>query len=467
VDIRARPGLLPTGKLQPAAISRCAQLPLGKLVPVAISTEMAAFPAGAEDDSFSFCPSDDRLVDHYLRAKIQGTIGGLSNAAYFLDADVCPTRPEELVRAHGTPARVSSQYACDGKQFYFFSTAHFVGASAKRRSRTISVTGKNESWHAEGRPKPVEWSTAGGYVQKFSYHVRIGPRTGDVEKPGWIMAEYSFENPKEGDSVLCKIYRSPRGPGRSANSGCKRKAADDLEAATPSTRPRQTEEHEDGVMLFAGNLERDLQSVSVQDPAPALEFDEMSLEEFQNWMMTDIEDSGTILQGENSEASANSDCKRKAADDLEAATPSTQPRQTEEHEDDVLLFARNLEAVTPSTQPRQTEEHKDDAMLFAGNLERDLQSVSVQDPAPAPGFDEMSLEEFQNWMMTDVEDNGTILQGENSEAYYMRVMLGDNDDQQQDAGDEQQQDAVQQCTLSTSCSSTVPSRIEECFVEFT
>jgi hypothetical protein len=62
--------------------------------------------------------------------------------------------------------------------------------------------------------------------------------------------------------------------------------------------------------------------------------------------------------------------------------------------------------------------------------------------------------------MTDVEDNGTILQGENSEAYYMRVMLGDNDDQQQDA--------VQQCTLSTSCSSTtVPSRIEECLVEFT
>jgi hypothetical protein len=447
---------------------------------------MAAFPTGAEDDSFSFCPSDARLVDRYLRAKIEGTIGALPNAAYFLDADVCSTRAEELVRAHGTPARVSGRDAGDGKQFYFFSTAHFVGASAKRRSRTISVTGgKNESWHAEGRPKPVERSTAGGYVQKLSYHVRIGPRAGDVEKPGWIMAEYSFENPKEGDTVLCKIYKSPRGPGRSANSGCKRKAADDLEAATPSTRPRQAEEHEDDVMvfagnleaatpstrprqteehegdvmIFAGNLESDLQSVSVQDPEPAPGFDEMSLEEFQNWMMTDIEDNGTILQGENFEASANSGSKRKPADDLEAATPSTQPRQTEEHEDDVLLFAGNLEAATPSTQPRQTEEHKDDVMLFAGNLERDLQSVAVQDPAPAPGFDEMSLEEFQNWMMTDVEDNGMILDGENSEAYYMRVMLGDNDEQQQDAG-------VQQCTLSTSCSSTVPSRIEECFLEF-
>ncbi|KAK3157884.1 hypothetical protein QOZ80_2AG0129670 [Eleusine coracana subsp. coracana] len=204
------------------------------------------------------------------------------------------------------PACVQSRDAADCKQFYFFSPARFVGTTSlkKKRSRTIDGTGEMESWHAEGRPKPLEGSAGGGFMTKFSYHVKIGPKK-IVKKPGWIMTEYFFKDVGAGDTVLCKVYKSPRGPGRSKASssssstklGCKRKAADDLEVATSSSmRPRMTNQEDDDAtaMMFVG----DVQSVEHHEVLP--EFGEL-----QKMMMTDVEDDGTTLQvpeGEDPEA---------------------------------------------------------------------------------------------------------------------------------------------------------------------
>ncbi|KAK3125026.1 hypothetical protein QOZ80_7BG0599130 [Eleusine coracana subsp. coracana] len=264
-----------------------------------------------EDDSF-FCPSNDRLVDRYLRAKLDGRLSDLgAKAAYFVDADVCSARPEDLVRRHGMPASVKSRDAADCKQWYFFSPVRLLGCSTKKKSRTIAGTDDKESWHAEGSPKPIDGSTCSGYVTKFSYHIRIGPKI--TEKPGWIMAEYSF---KDEDVVLCKIYKSPRGPGRSS----KRKAAEDIEA--PSTRLRMTHEdqNEDDAM-FAGDLEHSLLSAvsesqqmqNIEESQQELQFGgqmqnigTMAFDELEKMMMTDVEDqAGTTLQvpeGEDPEA---------------------------------------------------------------------------------------------------------------------------------------------------------------------
>jgi hypothetical protein len=230
---------------------------------------MAILPTEEDDDSF--CPSDDHLVNHYLRAKIAGKTSRLPNACYFDDTDVCSARPDELVRDHGVPARVPAKDAGGGEQWLFFSPVRFTGGSMTRRSRTVDGTGDAECWHAEGRPRPVEGG--GGFVQKFSYHVKVAP--GVVEKPGWIMAEYTFKGAAgEGDTVLCKIYRSRRGPGRNrkkaslslssaaaAKSRCKRKGAGDLEAARSSKRrrhARETEEEEDDdYMPSAGDMASD------------------------------------------------------------------------------------------------------------------------------------------------------------------------------------------------------------------
>ncbi|TVU37847.1 hypothetical protein EJB05_11189, partial [Eragrostis curvula] len=235
-------------------------------------------------DDHSFTPSNESLVDRYLRPKIAGgQINDHANACFFNDADVCSARPYDLVR-HRTPARVPCRDAGDGMQWFFFSPARCKSLTT-RRSRTIDGTSGKESWHSEGSPVAVEGSAGGGFMQKFSYHVRPAP--GVIEKPGWIMAEYTVnkDTTRAGDLVLCKVYRSPRGPGRSrasssssasaaaTNSGCKRKATDDeehLEAATPCTRPRLTEE--DDVMLLAEDIERGL--LSHDDHTAAPEFEE-------------------------------------------------------------------------------------------------------------------------------------------------------------------------------------------------
>jgi hypothetical protein len=225
----------------------------------------------AEYDA-SFCPSDDRLVNHYLRAKIAGKMSHLPNACYFYDADVCSARPEDLVRDHGVPARVPGKDAGGGEQWFFFCPVRFTGGSMTRRSRTVDGTGDTECWHAEGRPRPVEGG--GGFVQKFSYHVKVAP--GVVEKPGWIMAEYSIG---DGDTVLCKVYRSPRGPGRPCKAAsaaavamrCKRTAA-----VSRSNKRQWAPETEEGVMPpSAGNIESDdAVPVEVEDYAAAPEFRE-------------------------------------------------------------------------------------------------------------------------------------------------------------------------------------------------
>ncbi|TVU37845.1 hypothetical protein EJB05_11186, partial [Eragrostis curvula] len=154
----------------------------------------------AEDHSFT--PSNANLVDRYLRAKINsGKIGDDASAYLFHDTDVYSARPHDLVR-NLTPARVPSRDAGDGMQWFFFSPARCGG---KRRSRTIDGTSGKESWHSEGSAVAVEGSAAGGFVQKFSYHVRTAP--GLVEKPGWIMAEYSVvKDTRAGDIVASRAW---------------------------------------------------------------------------------------------------------------------------------------------------------------------------------------------------------------------------------------------------------------------
>jgi hypothetical protein len=244
-----------------------------------------AVPVPAEDDRDCFCPGDDQLINHYLHAKTAGKTSLLANACYFDDADVCSAGPDDLVRDHGVLASVPRKDAAGGEQWFFFSPARFTGASMKRQSRTVDGTGDAECWHAEGRPRPVE----GGFVQKFTYHVKVAP--GVLEKPGWIMAEYTSKNAVGvGDTVLCKIYRSPSGPGSrkneslssaAAKSRCKSKTKT---AASRSSKRRGLRKTKEGdAKPFDGDIESDEMMSVTEDPATAPEFGEVRhAEEWQH-----------------------------------------------------------------------------------------------------------------------------------------------------------------------------------------
>ncbi|KAL6862189.1 hypothetical protein ACP4OV_016838 [Aristida adscensionis] len=228
---------------------------------------MAGGEAALPAEGFVFCPSNETLVDLYLRAKIAGAP---RPCHYLVDADVCSAPPYELAERH-LPV-TGAACSADGKVWYFFSPVRYVGGTRRMRGRTVD--GK-ECWHPEGKEKKAGHG-AGGYLKKFSYHVKTTP--GVVAKPGWLMVEYRVTGC---DTVLCKVYRSPRGPGRScassaAASCCKRKAADGSEhlvEAPPSSKARlqaTDQGDDDDCMLFAGALEQELQSNDDRAAAPEL-----------------------------------------------------------------------------------------------------------------------------------------------------------------------------------------------------
>jgi hypothetical protein len=209
---------------------------------------------------YEFSPSDQRLIDVYLRSKIAGKdVGGGS----IHDVDVTSDHPYNLVRKHApAPAPGSLTGGGDKGVWFFFSLKRYVGNSkasarsgSRLRNRARTVLGvdgrKKGAWHTEGRKKTVPGS-AGGYFQNLSYE-EVTP-SGSVVKPGWLMIEYAIEEEHGGGGamVLCKVYKSPRGPGSDVPSLSRKRKADVVEQLQ---RPCKRTHKED--MFLAGNLLRE------------------------------------------------------------------------------------------------------------------------------------------------------------------------------------------------------------------
>ncbi|KAL6593316.1 hypothetical protein ACP70R_049069 [Stipagrostis hirtigluma subsp. patula] len=128
---------------------------------------------------------------------------------HVIEDDVYSKAPDVLVSRHA-PAP-GTGVADRDKRWFFFTELRNASAARTRRSRIVDGTDGKGHWHPEGGKKTVEGSNlAGAYLTKFSY--RVETASGPV-KPGWLMVEYGI---KGVDMVICKVYRSPQGPGRPA-----------------------------------------------------------------------------------------------------------------------------------------------------------------------------------------------------------------------------------------------------------
>ncbi|KAL6658007.1 hypothetical protein ACP70R_005787 [Stipagrostis hirtigluma subsp. patula] len=345
-------------------------------------------------DEVDLPPRDHELVDRYLRAKIAGE---LRVGRFVIDADVCSAPPYVLAERHA-PAPGTGDG--DSRAWYFFSPVRYVGASKTMRWRTIDGTGGKERWHAEGKDKPVKGS-AGGYLTKLSYRVKTAP--GVNEKPGWLMVEYGVYG--SDDTVLCKIYKSPRGPGRSCasssgsssecSSGRKRKARDSdehLQAAPPSARARLHQTHDDDAMLFAGSLDQELLSDNL---AAAPEFGETQpelqvapaavdgsseyppeLEEMKNFLMADDEDDAMALQVPYGEDPGSFYSRLVAGDDQQlAAMLLTRPEPGQQfapsgvHGDREQLSLEELKTLLMTDDDDEVPDDVDPMAFFKGLLD--------------------------------------------------------------------------------------------------
>jgi hypothetical protein len=96
--------------------------------------------------------------------------------------------------------------------------------------------------------------SAGGYFQKLSYE-EVTP-SGSVVKPGWLMIEYAIEEEHGGGGamVLCKVYKSPRGPGSDVPSLSRERKADVVEQPVVEQLQRPCKRTHREVMFLAGTL---------------------------------------------------------------------------------------------------------------------------------------------------------------------------------------------------------------------
>nr|TKV90386.1 hypothetical protein SEVIR_9G025100v2 [Setaria viridis] len=190
-------------------------------------------------------PSDESLIDDYLRPKIAGKQGVGGDCVHDTDHD--PT---------------------DGGIWYSFSPTRHVGGKNAPRRRGCS---RQRSWTvagADGKKKGA-WNPG-----KTKYTTTP---SGAIIKPGWMMVEYGIaEEHGGGDMLLCKVYKSSRGgPGSSdvssrcalASSPARKRKADAVEHPEDPTRARQrqlyeTNEEDDDAMSFAQMLEDELELLS-------------------------------------------------------------------------------------------------------------------------------------------------------------------------------------------------------------
>ncbi|XP_040377759.1 uncharacterized protein LOC107303819 [Oryza brachyantha] len=218
-----------------------------------------------------FSPDDEQLTDSYLQSYlVRSSLSDLPPvvSSFFHVADVYSAPPDELL-AGLDPAPGTGDG--DGRVWYLFSPVRVLGSRGARKARTVvGAGGGNECWHAEGGPRDIEKSGAGGKLQKFSYKIKTAS---GVVKPGWLMVEYSL--PGSDRLALCKVYRSPRKsryspPTPSSSpatvapppsvSGCKRKAEEGDHPEAPScSAPRRTPpapvegDHGEDDLLLAGS----------------------------------------------------------------------------------------------------------------------------------------------------------------------------------------------------------------------
>lgn len=136
---------------------------------------------------FRFHPTDEELVVHYLKRKVQS----LHLPVSIPEAEVCKSDPWDL------PGDVEQER-------YLFSTTEIKYPNGKRANRTTT----SGYWKATGLDKKILDSTNKKVVglKKTLVFYRGKPPKG--YKTNWIMHEYKLSNPTQGMEswVLCRLF---------------------------------------------------------------------------------------------------------------------------------------------------------------------------------------------------------------------------------------------------------------------
>ncbi|CAA6663282.1 unnamed protein product [Spirodela intermedia] len=145
---------------------------------------MAGVSLGSMPVGFRFRPTDEELINHYLKGKISGR---KDNDGVIPEIDVCKFEPWDLPE--------KSAIKTGDQEWFFFSPRNRKYPNGQRSNRA-TVAGY---WKATGKDRNIKSRSVSGenligMKRTLVFHRGRAPKG---EKTGWIMHEYRVTNSPE------------------------------------------------------------------------------------------------------------------------------------------------------------------------------------------------------------------------------------------------------------------------------
>nr|XP_010919012.1 protein NTM1-like 9 isoform X2 [Elaeis guineensis] len=216
---------------------------------------MVVLPLESLPLGFRFHPTDEELVNYYLKGKINGRIN--SEVVVIPEVDVCKSEPWEL------PGK--SVIRSDDPEWFFFSPRDRKYPNGHRSNRATDAG----YWKATGRDRTIKTrppgSTIIGMKKTLVFHLGRAPKG---VRTYWIMHEYrttesEFDSGEQGSFVLCRLFKKPEEKSPSSNVGAIDGNVDEMESSFLS--PGETPQGTDTLEEFAALLNQELLQPAMQE----------------------------------------------------------------------------------------------------------------------------------------------------------------------------------------------------------
>ncbi|KAJ6675425.1 putative proteinC DOMAIN-CONTAINING PROTEIN 82-RELATED [Salix viminalis] len=159
-----------------------------------MTSSAAPFPSAPK--GFGFHPTDEELINHFLKLKM---IGGCDHeVAIIAEVNVCNSEPWELPGL--------SEIQSNDTVWYFFSPRNYKYSNRKQASRTT----KAGYWKVTGNDRIIRAAKTGEQIGKKKSLVFYNGRVPNGVRTNWVMHEYNptFNFHNQRDFVLCKLKRN-------------------------------------------------------------------------------------------------------------------------------------------------------------------------------------------------------------------------------------------------------------------
>ncbi|PKU77519.1 protein NTM1-like 9 [Dendrobium catenatum] len=147
---------------------------------------------------FRFRPTDEELLSHYLKRKINGRIK--ADSAVIPEVDVCKYEPWDLPE--------KSIIKSGDPEWFFFAPKDRKYPNGQRSNRATEAG----YWKATGKDRPIRTRAPSsmpiGMKKTLVFYRGRAPKG---ERTGWIIHEYRTVEPEfdKGGFVLCRLFKKP------------------------------------------------------------------------------------------------------------------------------------------------------------------------------------------------------------------------------------------------------------------